>query len=96
MVITNAGDLRAVAGAGAGTGALVEVIVLLRPCDRTCGVVTAGTARVRVGPRDWLRVQALDCQAARALGVGVLECIRRVVGLPPGRVNGGGDPIDAG
>jgi hypothetical protein len=90
------GDLRAVAGAGAGAGALVEVIVLLRPCDCTCGVVTAGTAGVRVGPRDWLRVRALDCEVAGAVGAGVLERGRRVVGLPPGRVRGGGDPIDAG
>ena len=96
MVITNAGHLRAVAGAGAGTGALVEVTVLLRPRDCTCGVVTAGTAGVREGPRDWLRVRALDCKAAGALGAGVVERVRRLVDLPPTRERGGGDPIDAG
>jgi len=53
----------------------VEVIVLLQPRDCTCGVVTAGTAGVRMGPRDWLRVRALDCEAAGALGAGVLERI---------------------
>jgi hypothetical protein len=73
----NEGDLQA--GAGAGAGAFTAVIVLLRPHFGALGVVTAEAAGGPDGPRDWLQVQALDCEADGALEgavEGVLDLIQ--------------------
>jgi hypothetical protein len=83
--------------AGAGAGALIAVIVLLQPCFGALGVVTAEAARGPDRPRDWLRVQALDCEVDGALEgavEGVLDLIRRMVDLP--QTCFGGVPIFTG
>jgi hypothetical protein len=93
----NEGNLRAGAGAGAGAGALTAVIVLLRLCFGALGVVTAEAAGGPDGPRDWLRVRALDCEVDRTLEgavEGVLDLVQRVVDLP--QTCFGGVPIFAG
>jgi hypothetical protein len=83
----NSENLRA--GVSARAGVAAGARALLHPHVCIVGVATTETLGVPDGPRDWLRVRALDWEVEGALE-GVLDLALRVVDEP--RLRLGGDP----